>query len=484
MLRVPSGKSLTQKAPDPDLNLNPDPPLPTGALRPLFALALPVMAEESLNLLVGYTDWYLAGHFLPGEEPKAAMGLMSYVLWILPTLFSLISIGAMALVARFVGAGMRKEASHVVNQAMLLGIVAAGVGIVFFMAGGQWFVSAMQLRPEAAELALRYIRIMTPAIPAIMLEQIGSACLRGSGDAVTGLIARVVLNAVNMFLATAFVTGWGPFPNLGWDGLAIGTATGHMIGGLIILGMLLRGRNGMQLTIGWPRPDWTTIRRLHRIGLPGGFDATSVVVCHLIYVSIINALGTKATAAHGLALQIEALAYLPGSAFHVAAATLAGQALGAGQPQRAVRSVTTAAICGVVVMSLAGLLFYFAGEHLAQFFIGSPTELTRHSGNLLKIVACGCPALALLNVLTGGLRGSGDTRVPLAITFIGLVGIRIPLACFLAWDQIPLPFTEGTLSGLGFGVEGAWLAMVIDASVRSQLVLWRFWQGGWTKVKV
>jgi putative MATE family efflux protein len=459
-------------------------PLPTGTFRPLFALALPVMAEESLNLLVGYTDWYLAGHFLPGEEPKAAMGLMSYVLWILPTLFSLISIGAMALVARFVGAGMRKEASHVVNQAMLLGVVAAGIGILFFIFGGQWFVSVMQLEPEAAELALRYIRTMTPAIPAIMIEQIGSACLRGSGDAVTGLIARIVLNAVNMVLATVLVTGWGPFPNLGWDGLAIGTATGHSIGGLIILGMLFRGRNGMRLQFGWPRPDRETIRRILRIGLPGGFDASAVVVCHLIYVSIINALGTEASAAHGLALQIEALAYLPGSAFHVAAATLAGQALGAGDPKRAVRSVVTAAVCGVAVMSLAGMLFLFAGENLAQFFIGHPTSLTLQAGELLKIVACGCPALALLTVLTGGLRGSGDTRVPLLITFIGLVGVRIPLACFLAWDFIPLPLTGSSLPALGLGVGGAWLAMVLDAWLRSQLALWRFMHGGWTRVKV
>ena len=88
--------------------------------------------------------------------------------------------------------------------------------------------------------------------------------------------------------------------------------------------------------------------------------------------------------------------------------------------QRAVRCVVSAAVCGVSVMSLAGLLFFFQGEALAQFFIGQPTDLTRHAGELLKIVACGCPALALLTVLTGGLRGSGDTRVPLAITFIGL----------------------------------------------------------------
>src|SRR5204863_249330 len=82
---------------------------------------------------------------------------------------------------------------------------------------------------------------------------------------------------VNMFLATALVTGWGPFPNLGWDGLAIGTATAHSLGGLIILGMLLRGRTGMKLVLGWPRPDGEMIRRILRTGFLGRFDAASAV---------------------------------------------------------------------------------------------------------------------------------------------------------------------------------------------------------------
>src|SRR4051794_39276281 len=153
-----------------------------GVLGPMLALALPVLAEESLNLLVGYTNWFLAGRFLPGEAPKAAMGLVAYVLWILPSLFSVVGVGALAVVARLVGAGERREASDVARQALLAGGVAALIGMAMTITCGGSFVAAMQLRGEPAELATRYIRILTIGIPFVMIEQVGTACLRGSGD--------------------------------------------------------------------------------------------------------------------------------------------------------------------------------------------------------------------------------------------------------------------------------------------------------------
>src|SRR5262245_44197046 len=207
----------------------------------MLALALPVLAEESLNLLVGYTDWFLAGHFLPGDEPKAAMGLISYVLWILPNLFAVIGIGTLAIVARLIGAGQREEAAHVARQSLLAGGGAAVIGMAAAFTLGGRFVWAMQLRGEAARLATRYINIVTPAIPLIMCEYVGTACLRGAGDTVTGLLARVVMNMVNVALSTSLITGLGLFPPVGWDGLAIGAACGHATAGLIVLFRLARG---------------------------------------------------------------------------------------------------------------------------------------------------------------------------------------------------------------------------------------------------
>src|SRR5438132_5001316 len=214
----------------------------------MLALALPVLAEESLNLLVAYTEWFLAGRFLPGEEPKAAMGLVAYVLWMLPSLFSVVGIGALAVVARLIGAGQRSEAVHVARQALAIGCLAAVVGMALTAAGSASFVAAMQLHGEAAQLATHYIRILTLAIPFVMLEQVGTACLRGAGDTVSGLLARIVLNVVNALLSTTLVAGFGLIPKLGFNGLAIGATAGHCVGGLIILFCLVRRGSRLRIT--------------------------------------------------------------------------------------------------------------------------------------------------------------------------------------------------------------------------------------------
>jgi putative MATE family efflux protein len=469
-------------------------PRPTGTTRAMLALALPVLAEESLNLLVGYTDFFLAGRFLPGHEPLAAMGLMAYFLWLLTSQFSFVNIGALALVARMVGAGQQHDAAHATRQALLLGALLSLVVVAAVLVGGSLLVHAMNLRGEAARLAVRYIWIVAPAIPFIMLEQVGTACLRGAGDTVSGLLARLALNGVNIVLSTALVTGYGPFPTLGWDGLAIGTACGHAVGGLFIFGRLVQGRGGVRLLqrsdkhpdhwSGLWRPDWPLIRRILRVGIPGGMDVLAVLTCHLIYVAIINRLGTLAQAAHGLGVQIEAMSYLPGSAFQVAAATLAGQALGAADPRRAVRGVLLCIGSAAAIMTAAGLVLFFAGESLAVVFVGERDETAILVGHLLKIVALSCPPLAVLMVTSGALRGSGDTAWPLAFTFIGLVCVRIPGACLLAWDEVPLPLVGVSLPGLGLGVAGAWWAMVADVTLRSLLAAGRFAQGGWKWVKV
>lgn len=465
-------------------------PPSSSSYRPILALALPVLAEESLNLLVGYTDWLLAGRLLPGQDPKAAMGLISYLLWLLPSLFAALSIGCLAVVARLVGAGQRAEAAHVARQTLLLGIGAAAAAMGLALLGGGWFVAAMQLTEGPARLATRYVQIIAWAIPLIMLEQVGSACLRGAGDTVSGLVARGCVNVVNVLVSVTLVPGLGPFPALGWDGLAVGTLCGHVAGGVILLWRLTYGRGGLSLL--WPDPqglcrmrlDLPAMRRVLRVGLPGGLDVWSVLTGHLTYAAIINRLGPLAQAAHGLGLQIEAISYLPGSAFGVAAATLAGQSLGAADARRAVRSVLASALLAVLIMSVAGLVLFFAGEWLATLFVGQRDALAVLTGKLLKIVSISCPFLAVLIVCLAALRGAGDTAWPLVITMVGLFGVRLPLACWMAWDEACLPGTEICLPGLGWGVMGAWVAMVTDVILRSVLAAGRFWHGGWRKVTV
>jgi putative MATE family efflux protein len=437
----------------------------------MLRLALPVMAEQSLSMLVGFSDQLLTGWYLQ-EEHLAAVNSMVYVLWLLSNLFVFVTIAATAMTARFVGAGDLEMARRVVNQSFLVGTVMAIIATLVGLGLRDGIVAALQLEGSARELGTRYLMFIFPIMPAMMCEMVGNACLRGAGDMITGLVAMTITNIVNVAVSWSLVLGVGPFPEMGWEGIALGTAIGYVVGGAVILVRLLRGRAGLRLQWRLMRPDGELIRRLLRIGVPGGTDVTSIVLCQIWFVSIVNELGVLAAAAHGVAIRIESLAYLPGSAFQVAATTLTGQYLGARQPQRAMHAVLMACLAGGGLMTSAGVFFYVAAEPLTRLFLRpEQTEVMTLAAQLLRIVAFGMPPLALTMVVNGALRGAGDTRWPLVITLLGYLGIRLPLAYLLAHTY-------------GLGVAGAWYAMVIDLVLRCLMVNVRFWHGGWQKIEV
>lgn len=442
-----------------------------STLGPLVRLVWPVIAEQLLVMLVGFSDTLLAGRYL-SEPDLAAMTVIAYSLWLFGNLFSFVAIGAVAMTARFVGANDWPGANRVTNQSFVLGALLA---IVFTTCGLLWgdrFAAVLQLQGEPAALATRYLRILIPVFPLMMLEQVGIGCLRGAGDMVTGLVTMIIVNAVNIAVSWLLITGAGPFPELGWDGLAIGTTCGHALGGLIPFAVLLRGRSGLRIQRRLLKPNGHLMRRILRIGFPGGIDVVSLIGLQLVFLSIVNRLSTDAVAAHGVAIRIESLAYLPGYAFQIAAATLVGQYLGAGDYARASRSVWVACAVSGALLTGVGLLFFFGAGPLVGLFLGpQQAGVAAIAPLLLRIVAVVMPALAVMQVLTGALRGAGDTAWPLAFTFLGFLGIRLPLAYLLVlvWQ---------------WGVAGAWYAMVIDMFVRTALVGFRFLHGGWKRVEV
>lgn len=434
-------------------------------------LAAPVLIEQLLGMLVVFSDTALAGRYLEREH-LAAMTLLAYVMWLVPNLFSLIAIGSTALIARCVGGKDFETARAVTHQSLLLGLLLTAAAAAGLSLWGDSLVRLIGGSAAVTPLVMRYLDFVIPALPAVMLTQIGPACFRGAGDMVSGMATMAVVNVVNVVVGWALILGWFGLPKLGWDALGIGTAAGYCVGGLLQLGLLAGGRAGMRITVARLKPDGHLIRRILRIGVPGGLDSILVVLCHFWFVGIVFSLGEVAGAAHGVAVRVESLAYLPGTAFQVAATTMVGLYLGAGDLHRASRSVLTASLVCVGVMSAAAAGFFVFGEPLARLVVGdSQPQVVETAADLLKIVALCIPAFALQIVLGGALRGAGDTRWPFAFTLIGLLGVRIPLAYLFSGP-------------LELGVHGAWYAMIADIFVRCSLVSWRFWHGGWKRVKV
>jgi putative MATE family efflux protein len=389
------------------------------------------------------------------------------------------------LVARFAGARDASMANRVMNQSITSGFFwsIALIAIALPLAGlfPQW----MGLEGTAAAAAHRYLAIEICVLPAVMVERVAVACLRGAGDMVSGLVVMAVVNLINVAASYTLCRGVGPLPELGWTGIALGTAIGHCCGAIILLTLLAGGRAGFHLRLSVMRPDFDLIRRILRIGVPGGIDVLLVSLCHLIYLRIILSLGDMAAAAHGVAIQVEALGYMPGGAFQISAATMAGQYLGARDLVRARRSVVMACAAAVAVMVAAGIVFYLAAVPLASLFLKGPSrDVIPLAADLLRIMAYAMAPLALTMVLVGALRGAGDTRWPLVLNLVGVVFFRVPLALYLAHGTIHLPLVNYTIEGAGLGVIGAWYAAVTDIIIRCILLILRFRHDAWQRIEV
>ncbi len=452
-------------------------------LAPLIRIALPVFFGQTLDMFVGLTDTWLAGRYLPGDDYLAAMNVVNYSLWFLVSIFSLIAIGTTALVSRAIGSEQPALARRWTNLSLTLGWLLCLLPGFVLIGLGPILASLFGLNSAATGYIVTYWNWTALALPAMMLEQIGGAALRASGDTLSAMFALIATTLVDLFFSFVFVIGIGPFPELGWPGLAIGSVIGYYVGAVIMLLALNMGRSQLRLSRPRLAGQSLEIRRLLGIGIPGGIDMLAMIACHMGFVRVINELGTQAAAAHGIAIRLESLSYLPAIAFQVAATTMVGQFLGAGQPTRARRSVWVACLVGEVFVVLCGGALFYWSDSLTPLMKRDSPEVAALAASVLRIICLIQPALVVLMILTGALRGAGDTRWPLINTFIGLLLIRIPLAIVLALPEITLPFV-GRIELMNLGLVGAWYAMVVDLCARTALIVWRFRQGAWTRIKV
>lgn len=458
--------------------------------RQVLALALPALLQQYLHLLVRLSDQYLADRFkLPDpalrDQYLAALTTAGYLYWFVSSYTVLVSVGSTALVARFVGGGNWDGAKHATAQSILLAI---GFGIIATIAaflGLPSLIAALNLRGQAADFCLQFLTPLAALLPFQITESACVACLAGAGDTRTGLKVLGGVAILNIPLAWGLCFGVGPFDGLGFAGIALGTGLSHLIGCVAVLVILARGRSGLKLHLPNLAPDRHLIYRLLRISVPAGIDSLSVAFCQLWFLSLVNRLGDLAAAAHGIALQWEALSFLAGAAFGTAAMTLVGQNLGARDPHRAAKSGWTAFAMGCGVMTFMGLMFFsFARPMFRLFAHEAELDPVIAAGvPVLRLIALAMPALASQIIFTQALRGAGDTRVPVLFSWVGFLGVRIPLAYLLTSQQIDLGVL-GTIRGYNLGLFGAWIAMVADIWVRGIFFSLRFAGGRWKKIEV
>jgi MATE family multidrug resistance protein len=434
--------------------------------RRVLALALPAVGEQLLNMAVGLFDTFMVGHI--GAEAVAAVGLANQAVMLVTTFYAAVATGVTALVARHIGAGEPDQANRILHQGYLLGTGIGLLGSISVLALALPIMAALRAPAEVMGPGAGYLRITAATYLLAAWLFVGSAALRGAGDTRSPMLVMLVVNIINIVVAYLFIYGPGPFPALGVAGSAIGAATGRGVGGLLVTWLLWRGRGGLRLQLRRFLPDLGQIKRILNIGVPAGAEQLMMRLGMTAYITTVAALGTKAYAAHQLALQGESLAYMPGFGFAVAATTLVGQGLGARDLARARSDGYLAQRLAVILMAGMGVLFFTFPAQIIGVFIDDP-EVIQLGIWPLRLVAFSQPALATMMVLAGGLRGAGDTRATLVITAAGLWLVRLPLALLLT----------GPL-----GLLGAWIAMGVDLNLRGLGMWLRFRSGRWAEIVV
>jgi MATE family multidrug resistance protein len=436
--------------------------------RDVLNLALPAMGEQLLSMMVGIVDTFLVGHL--GAAPLAAVGLANQWVFMATMLFGAIATGSTALIARFIGAREPDQANEVLRQSILLGALIGLIATLLGLSLSQQAVTLLGAEEDVIGLGTSYLRVVSSIFFFSTLMFIGNASLRGAGDTKTPLLVMLVVNGVNIVVAWTAINGPFGLPQLGVVGSALGASTGRLVGGLLVIGILLRGRANIRLKLANLRPDWALIRRILRVGLPSGLEQLLFRTGHMVFARILAELGTVAYAANQVAMNGWSLSFMPGFGFALAATTLVGQSLGAEDPEGAQRRGYTAYRMGAALMATVGLAFLLFPAQIVGFFTNDP-QIIAIGTMPLRMVGLIQPLLAASMVFSGGLRGAGDTRWPMVITGGSIWLVRLPLAYLFALL-------------LDWGLPGAWTALALDLSLRGLLNFLRFRGGRWKAVKV
>ena len=446
---------------------------PLGAA--VWKIAWPTMLTNIIGGLQGIIDHALVGH-LVGFRGNAAIGVAWQIIIIVIVFITSLFTGMSVLVARFAGAGDEDKVDRTVYQAF---ITAIGLSVLVMAPLGYflspWLLDLVNAAPEVRAEALPFLRIMFLYSSGMLVFFMLGGALRSAGDARTPMILGIVMTVLNLILNVVLISGLGPIPAFGTVGSALGTV---IASGIVAVYSLIRLWTGGWV-VSFPRrhgyrPDWTIIRSLFRFGLPTGIQGIAMNIGGLFMLGFIGSLAQSAAAQAAFAVsysQLFSLITWTSVGLMGAAATVAGQNLGAGNAARAEESVRVAARIGLGGAAIIGALFMIAPRQLLAVFGMNEPAAVEIGTQLLRVLSVSGLFITVALTYTGGLQGTGDTRSPLYISIVSQ--IVVPLGICFAIQQ------TATLEAIHI-----WIAILIGHMIRCALSVARFRQGRWRDIVV
>ncbi|MBN1421425.1 MAG: MATE family efflux transporter, partial [Planctomycetes bacterium] len=396
-------------------------PADAAALRrEIVRLAWPAAVQNLLQSGMFIVDTLMVGALTAteGPSPLAAVGIASAVGWTVISVFTVIQVGAAAIVARATGAGDPARARRAAATALFAGVAAAtAIGIAGTLLAPSLVVwlSGRAVEDTTRILASRYLAILLAAFPVTSAWIVLSSILRASGDSASPMWSAGLANAVNILVNWVLIFGNLGAPRLGVLGAALGTVAAQAVSAVILFVVVYGGfsrRLPARLSDLWRGIRWGILRELVRVSAPTALEQTVFHAAFLMFQRAIFHLGDAAVAAHRVAITVESLCFMPAFGFYVAASTLTGQYLGARDPdgaERALRQIVRWAFGSMLVLGMMLVAFH---RDLAGLFV-STEEVAGRAAGCIILGGIECPLIAIVLAMMGGLRGAGATTGPM-----------------------------------------------------------------------
>ncbi len=396
----------------------------------IFLLAVPMILEMSMESLFAVVDIFFVAKL--GADAIAIVGLTESVMALIYAVAFGLAIGATATVARRTGekdeAGAAKSAAHVIYLGVIVCAIISAIGIIF----APQILVVLGAKSHIIDEGSRFMRIMLGGNAVVVFIFLLNAIFRGAGDAAIAMRVLILANGLNMILSPCFIFGIAFFPELGVTGAAVGTTIGRGIGVLFAAWHLMRAGGRIHVDRESWRFDPTLLWKLVKLSSTGVFQLLIATASWTALMPIMAGFGEVAIAGYVIALRVVMFALLPALGLSNAAATMVGQNLGAGKPERAEAAVWKAAWFNAAVYFGIGLVFLFFSNQIIGIFTHE-VEVLRYGTSALHIIAYGFAFYGLGMVLETAFNGAGDTWTPTYLNLLVFWIFEIPLAYTLAY---------------------------------------------------
>ena len=435
--------------------------------RAVGLLAVPMVLEMIGESLFAVTDAFFVARL--GSDALAAVGLTESMLEIIYAVAIGLSMATTAMVARRIGEKNEDGAARAAVQAIVIGMVMA---LILGAAGAIWapqLLGLMGASPETVAAGSSYTRVLYGGMATVLLLFLNNAIYRGAGDATTAMRALWIANAINLVLDPCLIFGLGPFPEMGLVGAAVATTIGRGTG---VLYQFWGFRRGLRIHI--EREDLavnpSVIRSLLRLSAGGVSQLLVTTASYVVLIRILASFGSAVLAGYVVAIRTVIFIILPAWGLSNAAATLVGQNLGAGKPERAERAVWLTGAWNMGFMVLVTLVFVGFARPIVEVFTIDP-EASPVGVEALTIISYGYIFYAWGMVMMQAFNGAGDTVTPTRINIVCFWFFEIPLAYALAGP-------------LGMGPTGVFWAISLSYSLSAVVGVLLFRRGKWKLKKV